>query len=98
MVIYQRIWSSIRRAEITIPPRASSSEANMYWSMGSGGDFNLIYQAEDKSNSNMDRAMKGHFQCFINNLELHELPLLGRRFTWSNEREAPTLVRLDRVL
>ena len=26
------------------------------------GDFNLIYQAEDKNNTNLDRAMMGRFQ------------------------------------
>lgn len=26
------------------------------------------------------------------------MPLVGRRYTWSNERESPTLVKLDRVL
>lgn len=26
------------------------------------------------------------------------VPLIGRRYTWSNERESPTLVKLDRVL
>ena len=31
-------------------------------------------------------------------LELQDLHLHGRAFTWSNERENPTLVRLDRVL
>jgi exonuclease III len=62
-----------------------------------GGDFNLIYQAEDKNNSNLDRAMMGRFRRLINDLELHEVPLLGRKFTWSNERESPTLVRLDQV-
>lgn len=31
-------------------------------------------------------------------LELQDLHLHGRCFTWSNERENPTLVRLDRVL
>jgi hypothetical protein len=61
-----------------------------------GGDFNLIYQVADKNNSNLDRAMMGRFCCFINDVELQEIPLLGK-FTWSNEREAPTLVRLDRV-
>lgn len=61
------------------------------------GDFNLIYRAEDKNNSNLDRAMMGHFKRAINDLELKEVDLLGRRFTWSNEREVPTLVRLDRV-
>jgi hypothetical protein len=62
-----------------------------------GGDFNLIYKVEDKSNTNLDRLMMGRFQHFLNDLELQELPLIGRRSTWPNEREAPTLVRLDRV-
>jgi hypothetical protein len=62
-----------------------------------GGDFNLIYQAVDKSNSNLDRAMMGRFRHFINHMELQEIPLLRRKFTWPNEREAPTLVRLDQV-
>jgi exonuclease III len=62
-----------------------------------GGDFNLIYQAEDKNNPNLDRAMMGRFRRVINEAELQEIPLIGRQFTWSNERESPTLVRLDRV-
>ena len=62
-----------------------------------GGDFNLIYRAEDKNNSNLDRAMMGRFRRLLNDLELKELELLGRRYTWSNERASPTLVRLDRL-
>ena len=31
-------------------------------------------------------------------LQLMELPLLDRMFTWSNKRDTPTLARLDRVL
>lgn len=61
------------------------------------GDFNLIYRAADKNNSNIDRAMMGRFRRTLNNLCLKESELLGRRFTWSNERASPTLVRLDRV-
>lgn len=41
--------------------------------------------------------MMGRFHCFTNELELREIPLLGKKFTWSNERVAPTLIRLDRV-
>jgi hypothetical protein len=52
---------------------------------------------EDKNNTNVNRAMMGHFTRFLNDLELREVELLGRKFTWPNEREAPTLVRLDRV-
>ena len=62
------------------------------------GDFNMIYSSEDKNNDNINRAMMGRFRRFVNDLELKEIPLLGRRYTWSNERESPTLVKLDRVL
>lgn len=65
------------------------------WALGD--DFNLIYQAEDKNNDNLDRALMGRFRRFLDDMDLHEIPLLGRKFTWSNERTAPTLVRLDRV-
>ncbi|KAJ1279149.1 hypothetical protein BS78_04G132900 [Paspalum vaginatum] len=61
------------------------------------GDFNLIYQAEDKNNSNLNRAMMGRFRRFLDDSDLKEVPLLGRKYTWSNERENPTLVRLDRA-
>jgi hypothetical protein len=33
----------------------------------------------------------------LSNLELKEVYLNGRRFTWSNERAQPTLEKLDRV-
>ena len=61
------------------------------------GDFNLIYRDEDKNNANLDRRMMGRFRRFLNVCELKEVYLHGRRYTWSNERENPTLVRLDRV-
>jgi exonuclease III len=60
-----------------------------------GGNFNLIYQAADKNNSNLDREMMGRFCRFINDVELYEIPLLRGKFTWSNEREASILVWLN---
>jgi hypothetical protein len=36
------------------------------------------------------------FNDLINLLELLEIPLVDRAYTWSNKRENPTLVRLDR--
>ena len=62
------------------------------------GDFNLIVRTEDKNNGHVNRAMMGRFRRLINDLELSELPLLGRKYTWSNQQDSPTLVRLDRVL
>lgn len=61
------------------------------------GDFNLIYQAADKNNPNLDRAMMGRFRKLLDDLEIKEIPLVGRKYTWSNERSPPTLVRLDRA-
>jgi exonuclease III len=47
------------------------------------GDFNLIYQAADMNNSNLNRRL---------------IRLNGRRYTWSNEQDSPTLTRIDRLL
>jgi exonuclease III len=60
------------------------------------GDFNLIADARDKNNSRINQRLLSLFRDFINDLELKEANLLGRRYTWSNERREPTLVRLDR--
>ncbi|KAM0913456.1 hypothetical protein ACQ4PT_012157 [Festuca glaucescens] len=61
------------------------------------GDFNLIVDAADKNNTNLNRRMMGKFRRLLTEMELKELYLNGRRYTWSNERERATLERLDRV-
>jgi hypothetical protein len=61
------------------------------------GDFNLIVDAADKNNANLNRRMMGKFRKLLSEVELKELYLNGRRYTWSNERERATLERLDRV-
>jgi hypothetical protein len=42
--------------------------------------------------------MMGRFRKFIDDTSLIDLPLIGRKYTWSNHQVSPTLVRLDRVL
>ncbi|KAE8802799.1 hypothetical protein D1007_21447 [Hordeum vulgare] len=37
------------------------------------------------------------FRRTLNSSNLHEIPLIGRKFTWSNEQAVPTLVRLNRA-
>lgn len=55
------------------------------------GDFNLILQAQDKSNTNLIRRMMGEFRSVLDDLEMKELKLQGRRFTWSNDTtQTPT--------
>jgi len=57
----------------------------------------MIYRAEDKSNDRLDRRCMRRFRAFIDAVELEELNLVGRRFTWSSEQDQPTLEWLDRV-
>jgi hypothetical protein len=57
----------------------------------------MIVDAADKNQGVLHRHMMGRFQRSLSDLELKELYLNGRRFTWSNERQHPTLERLDRV-
>ena len=58
------------------------------------GDFNLILDARDKSNSNLNRRLMSVFRHAVQDLELRELNLRGRKFTWSNDS---TQTRIDRA-
>jgi hypothetical protein len=60
-------------------------------------DFNLIVNILDKSNDLLNRNMMGKFRWVLGDLELKEMCLNGRRHTWSNKREHPTLEKLDLV-
>ena len=60
------------------------------------GDFNLIHRARDKNNRNLNLSLMRSFRRTLNFCEPKEIHLQNRRFTWSNERRSPTLVRLDR--
>uniref|UniRef100_J3L5S3 Reverse transcriptase domain-containing protein n=1 Tax=Oryza brachyantha TaxID=4533 RepID=J3L5S3_ORYBR len=62
------------------------------------GDFNMIASAADKNNNRINRRQMAAFRNRINQLEVKELYLFGRRYTWSNEQERPTQVKLDKVL
>jgi mannosylglycoprotein endo-beta-mannosidase len=62
------------------------------------GDFNLISSATDKSNSNINLRLMGQFRDLIQDLELIDYPLIGRKFTWSSTRDISTHTRIDRVL
>jgi hypothetical protein len=62
------------------------------------GDFNLILNAADKNNTNLDRIMMSYFRSFVQKHELKDIYMHGRVYTWSNEREEPTMTRIGRVL
>lgn len=61
------------------------------------GDYNPLVNSENKSNDAINRRMISRFRMKLNYLELKEVYLNGRRYTWSNEREQATLEKIDHV-
>lgn len=50
-----------------------------------GGDFNMITSAADKNNNCLNHRTMSRFRRFIADLELRDIYLHGRSYTWSNE-------------
>jgi len=59
------------------------------------GDFNLYKNPEDRNKPDADVAEMLLFNNAISMLGLVELPLKGKRFTWSNKQLSPLLECLD---
>lgn len=57
----------------------------------------MIYRAQDKNNGRLDRRCMRRFRSFLNRAQLEEINMIGRLYTWSSERERPTLELLDRM-
>jgi hypothetical protein len=62
------------------------------------GDFNILRKPEDKSNDNFNPRWPFIFNAIIESLNLKEISLSGRQYTWASRRVTPTYEKLDRVL
>ncbi|XP_028083239.1 uncharacterized protein LOC114284511 [Camellia sinensis] len=63
-----------------------------------GGDFNEVKSvAERKGCIRRDGGMNG-FNDFINTLELMDVPMIGKKYTWCNSQGGERWSRLDRFL
>jgi hypothetical protein len=49
-----------------------------------GGDFNILRKREEKSNDNYNPRWPFVFNAIIESLDLREIALSGRQFTWDN--------------
>jgi hypothetical protein len=59
------------------------------------GDFNLIRKPEDRNSPGGSVGDMLMFNNAISSLGLVEIPLHGRKFTWTNKQNPPLLERLD---
>ena len=58
-------------------------------------DFNITYQAANKSNNQLNLQSMRRFQHAIDDINIDELYVHGRLYTWSNERRRPTIECID---
>ena len=63
-----------------------------------GGDFNLLRFPHEKSRGRFDEHWPFLFNVDIDSLDLREVTMLERQFTWANSLPEPTYEKLDRVL
>jgi hypothetical protein len=63
-----------------------------------GGDFNIMRKPEDKSCGVFDTKWPSLFNAVIESLDLREIVMAGRQFTWAGAGDNPTYEKLDRVL
>lgn len=72
------------------------SELPKPWCLG--GDFNEIKNVDKRKGcSRKDREMRD-FDNFMSKLEVSDLPMLDRQFTWSNSQDGARWSRLDRFM
>jgi len=63
-----------------------------------GGDFNIIRRPYEKNIDNFNDRWPFLFNAVIDALNLREIELTGRKFTWANNVPNQTFEKLDRVL
>jgi hypothetical protein len=63
-----------------------------------GGDFNILRSRDEKNNDNFNERWLFLFNAVIDGLNLREIEMLGRKFTWANSLAQPTYEKLDRIL
>ena len=61
------------------------------------GNFNYIRGPDNRNRPSGDPNNMMLFNRIIINLDLVEIPLKGRSFTWSNKQDLPLLEKLDWV-
>jgi exonuclease III len=61
------------------------------------GDFNLICRAQDKSNEHINLRLLNGFRQVLDELELREFHLQGRKYTWSSGTTNLTQTKIDHV-
>jgi len=58
----------------------------------------IFKKSERKNNDNYDHCWPFLFNAIIDGLNLRELEMSGRQYTWANWLQTPTYEKVDRML
>jgi exonuclease III len=61
------------------------------------GGFNIIYRANDKSNANINRRLMNRFRSCLDEIEMKEIHLHDRRYTWTSGTQNPTQTKIGHI-
>lgn len=62
-----------------------------------GGDFNLVRWLVDRSGDLRSFTLMNLFNDLIRDMQVIDIPLKNRMFTWSSKRPEPVFSKLDRI-
>jgi hypothetical protein len=83
-----------QRAQLYDELKQAKPQVQIPWMLA--GDFNVTLHITDRSNRNHSSREMIQFRNLIHSLDLIDLQLKGRQYTWCNEREILSFVRQDR--
>jgi hypothetical protein len=63
-----------------------------------GGDYKILRNLLEKNNDHYHARWSFLFNAVIDGLNLKEIQLSGRKYTWANNLANPTFEKLDRIL
>jgi exonuclease III len=63
-----------------------------------GGDYNILRYPSEKNNDHYHEQWPFLFNVVIDGLNLRELQMSERKYTWANNLANPTFEKLDRIL
>jgi hypothetical protein len=63
-----------------------------------GGDYNILRHPFEKNNDRYNNRWPFLFNAVIDGLNLKELQMSSRKYTWANNLATPTYEKLDRIL
>jgi hypothetical protein len=91
------LWSTKRGRQELFHARTETNQINHNERWLLVGDFNLIYRANDKSSGPINRRLLTSFKSLLVDLEVKEIHLHGRCYTWSSGTANPTQTKIDHV-